>query len=87
MAVGTGRTDLIIEFNGDKFVLELKLKRLPSAKQKGLDQISGYLDKLGMKKGWLILFELKPSSIVKWKTRLKWKNVSHQNKKITVVEM
>ncbi|KJJ83464.1 hypothetical protein OMAG_002670 [Candidatus Omnitrophus magneticus] len=63
MAVGTGRTDLLIEFNGDKFVLELKLKRLPSAKQKGLDQISRYLETLGMTKGYLILFELKPSSL------------------------
>ncbi|KJJ83698.1 ATPase domain protein, prokaryote domain protein [Candidatus Omnitrophus magneticus] len=87
MAVGTGRTDLLIEFNGDKFVLELKLKRMPSARQKGLDQISRYLDTLGMTKGYLILFEIKPSSIIKWKTRLKWKKVSHQNKKITVVEM
>ncbi|KJJ84436.1 ATPase domain protein, prokaryote domain protein [Candidatus Omnitrophus magneticus] len=87
MAVGTGRTDLLIEFNGDKFVLELKLKRMPSARQKGLDQISRYLDTLGMTKGYLILFEIKPSSIIPWETRVKWEDVSHQNKKITIVEM
>ncbi|KJJ85865.1 hypothetical protein OMAG_000268, partial [Candidatus Omnitrophus magneticus] len=44
-------------------------------------------DTLGMTKGYLILFEIKPSSIVKWRTRLKWKKVFHQKKKITVVEM
>ncbi|KJJ85188.1 ATPase domain protein, prokaryote domain protein [Candidatus Omnitrophus magneticus] len=87
MAVGTGRTDLLIEFNGDKFVLELKLKRLPSARQKGLDQISRYLDTLGMTKGYLILFEIKPSSIIPWETRVKWEDVSYQNKNITIVEM
>ncbi|KJJ84394.1 protein containing DUF1703 [Candidatus Omnitrophus magneticus] len=87
MAVGTGRTDLLIEFNGDKFVLELKLKRMPSARQKGLDQISRYLDTLGMTKGYLILFEIKPSSIIPWETRVKWEDISHQNKNITLVEM
>ncbi|KJJ85393.1 ATPase domain protein, prokaryote domain protein [Candidatus Omnitrophus magneticus] len=87
MAVGTGRTDLLIEFNGDKFVLELKLKRMPSARQKGLDQISRYLDTLGMTKGYLILFEIKPSSIIPWETRVKWEDVTHQNKNITIVEM
>ncbi|KJJ85715.1 ATPase domain protein, prokaryote domain protein [Candidatus Omnitrophus magneticus] len=87
MAVGTGRTDLLIEFNGDKFVLELKLKRMPSARQKGLDQISRYLDTLGMTKGYLILFEIKPSSIIPWETRVKWEDISHQNKNITIVEM
>ncbi|KJJ84023.1 ATPase domain protein, prokaryote domain protein [Candidatus Omnitrophus magneticus] len=87
MAVGTGRTDLLIEFNDERFVLELKLKRLPSAKQKGLDQISRYLDTLGMTKGYLILFELKPSTVIPWETRVKWEDVSHQNKTITVVEM
>ncbi|KJJ84022.1 protein containing DUF1703 [Candidatus Omnitrophus magneticus] len=87
MAVGTGRTDLLIEFNGERFVLELKLKRLPSARQKGLDQISRYLDTLGMTKGYLILFEIKPSSIIPWETRVKWEDISHQNKEITIVEM
>ncbi|KJJ85114.1 ATPase domain protein, prokaryote domain protein [Candidatus Omnitrophus magneticus] len=87
MAVGTGRTDLLIEFNGDKFVLELKLKRMPSARQKGLDQISRYLDTLGMTKGYLILFEIKPSSIIPWETRVKWEDVTYQNKNITILEM
>ncbi|KJJ83584.1 ATPase domain protein, prokaryote domain protein [Candidatus Omnitrophus magneticus] len=87
MAVGTGRTDLLIEFNGERFVLELKLKRLPSAKQKGLDQISRYLDTLGMTKGYLILFEIKHSTIVPWETRVKWETATCQNKEIIVVEM
>ncbi|KJJ85139.1 ATPase domain protein, prokaryote domain protein [Candidatus Omnitrophus magneticus] len=87
MAVGRGRTDLTIEFAGETFVLELKLKRDSDSKEDGLDQISRYLDTLGMTKGYLILFEIKPSSIIPWETRVKWENVSHQNKKITVVEM
>ncbi|KJJ83534.1 ATPase domain protein, prokaryote domain protein, partial [Candidatus Omnitrophus magneticus] len=66
MAVGRGRTDLTIEFAGETFVLELKLKRDSDSKEDGLDQISRYLDTLGMTKGYLILFEIKPSSIIPW---------------------
>ncbi|KJJ86100.1 ATPase domain protein, prokaryote domain protein [Candidatus Omnitrophus magneticus] len=87
MAVGRGRTDLTIEFAGETFVLELKLKRDSDSKEDGLDQISRYLDTLGMTKGYLILFEIKPSSIIPWETRVKWEDVTHQNKKITIVEM
>ncbi|KJJ85112.1 protein containing DUF1703 [Candidatus Omnitrophus magneticus] len=87
MAVGRGRTDLTIEFAGDTFVLELKLKRDSDSKEDGLDQISRYLDTLGMTKGYLILFEIKPSSIIPWETRVKWEDISHQNKNITIVEM
>ncbi|KJJ85389.1 ATPase domain protein, prokaryote domain protein, partial [Candidatus Omnitrophus magneticus] len=85
MAVGRGRTDLTIEFAGETFVLELKLKRYDDTKEEGLDQISRYLDTLGMTKGYLILFELKSSTVIPWETRIKWEEVSHQNKNITVV--
>ncbi|KJJ84020.1 protein containing DUF1703 [Candidatus Omnitrophus magneticus] len=87
MAVGRGRTDLVIEFYGERFVLELKLKRHSDSKEDGLDQISRYLDTLGMTKGYLILFELKPSTVIPWETRVKWEDIFHQNKTITVVEM
>ncbi|KJJ83443.1 hypothetical protein OMAG_002688 [Candidatus Omnitrophus magneticus] len=72
---------------GRTFVLELKLKRDSDSKEDGLDQISRYLDTLGMTKGYLILFEIKPSSIIPWETRVKWEDVIHQNKEITIVEM
>ena len=87
MAIGRGRTDLLIEFKKEKFVLELKLKHRPDAKQKGLDQISQYLDTLGLSKGYLIIFELKSSSKISWRKRIKWSKKKHQDKEIIVIEM
>jgi hypothetical protein len=87
MAVGRGRTDIVVEFNRDKFVLELKLKRSTRDKDKGLDQITRYLDGLGMEKGYLILFETKPSSEISWETRLKWDEIEYKGKRLTVIEM
>jgi len=87
MAVGRGRTDLLIEFKKEKFVLELKLKHKPSAKEKGLKQLSKYLDTLGMSKGYLIIFELKPSKKVSWRKRIKWSKKKYDGKEIIVCEM
>ena len=91
MAVGKGRCDLYIEFGGDCFVLELKIKYNEEYAQEGRDQISGYLDKVGLPNGYLILFENKPSSIVPWESRIKWTELEHEwrgiKKWITLVEM
>lgn len=91
MAVGRGRTDLIVHYDNKHFVLELKIKHRASAKEKGLQQLSRYLDTLGEDKGYLILFEPQKSDKVSWEERIKWKNVKTDyqgNKKnITIVEM
>jgi hypothetical protein len=91
MAVGRGRCDLYIEFEGDCFVLELKIKYSEEYAEEGRDQISGYLDKVGLPHGYLVLFENKPSSIVPWANRIKWTELEHQwrgiKKQITLVEM
>ena len=36
----------------ERFALELKLKKSECTLQEGLDQLSGYLDRLGMKEGY-----------------------------------
>ncbi|MBI4647474.1 MAG: ATP-binding protein [Bacteroidia bacterium] len=87
MAVGRGRTDLVVHFGKDRYVLELKIKHKSFLKEKGFDQLSRYLDTLGLKKGYLILFEPAKSSEVAWEQRIKWETVKHDKKAITVVEM
>jgi hypothetical protein len=91
MAVGRGRCDLYIEFEGDCFVLELKIKYSEEYAEEGRDQISGYLDKVGLPHGYLILFENKPSSVIPWENRIKWTELEHEwrgiKKQITLVEM
>ena len=91
MAVGRGRCDLYIEFEGDCFVLELKIKYNEEYAEEGRDQISGYLDKVGLPHGYLVLFENKPSSVIPWENRIKWTELEHEwrgiKKQITLVEM
>jgi hypothetical protein len=91
MAVGRGRTDLVIDFGGQRFVLELKIKNQNYKKEKALEQISAYLDTLSQNQGYLILFEPRPSKEIPWEDRIKWSETEHEylgvKRKITLVEM
>ena len=91
MAVGRGRTDLIIDFKGDRFVLELKIKKPGINIEKAYNQLHRYLDTVNESHGYLILFESRNSEIVPWEQRIKWNEVEHVflevKKQFTVVEM
>ena len=91
MAYGRGRTDLIIDYGGETHILELKINYHSYTLEDGLDQLSAYLDKAGLKHGYLILFEPKSSQEVSWDERIKWEETEHEfmgvKRKITIVEM
>ena len=91
MAVGRGRTDLFIEFEGDTFVLELKIKYSNYRPAKAYEQLIRYLDTVNQPHGYLVLFENKPSSEIPWENRIKWTELEHEwrgiKKQITLVEM
>ena len=55
-AVGLGRMDLHITYGGEHFAIELKLLK-GNALEVGIQQLAGYLGKLGLSKGYLILFQ------------------------------
>ena len=91
MAVGRGRTDLVVEYAEERFVLELKIKNQNYRQEKAFIQLSRYLDSVGEKHGYLILFEPKPSTEIAWEDRIKWGKTEYKhlgvNRKITLVEM
>jgi hypothetical protein len=91
MAVGRGRTDLVVEFNGDTFVLELKIKRSNTNMERTYKQLFHYLDQLDQPHGYLILFEQKNSDILSWEERIKWTDLTYElqgvKKQFTIVEM
>ena len=91
MALGRGRTDLLIFFAGERFVLELKVKNQNYTQEKSCVQLSRYLDTVGLSSGYLIAFEPSPSSKVSWEQRIKWQEVEFEwqglNRNITVVEL
>lgn len=87
MAVGNGRTDLVVFWQNQVIPLELKIKYNERVKTEGLRQISRYMDKLGQQHGYLVLFEPKPSEVVSWEDRLGWADEQVEGKRVTVVEL
>ena len=79
MAVGRGRTDLVIEFNGGLFVLELKIKRSNTNMERTYKQLFHYLDQLNQPHGYLVFFELRKSDIISWEERIKWTEFEYES--------
>ena len=57
-AAGTGFVDLLIEYNGDKFAFELKTEQ-NFKREKALNQIHQYLQRLSLNEGYLVVFRQK----------------------------
>jgi hypothetical protein len=87
MAAGNGRTDLAAYWKDQVFVIEMKIKYDSSTRAEGLDQLWAYLDRLDEQQGYLVLFETKSSEEIPWEQRIKWEDVMHKGKCITVLEM
>ena len=66
--MGGGRIDLLIRWplpsgEVERFAVELKVwRRGPDPLEKGLTQLGGYLDRLGLDHGTLILFDQRPDA-------------------------
>lgn len=50
------RTDVIIDYLGQQYIIELKIWRGDAYNQRGEEQIAGYLDYFHAKKGYLLSF-------------------------------
>lgn len=51
-----GRTDLVVDYLGEQFVIELKIWNGPKYHAAGEAQIAEYLDYYGLKKGYMVTF-------------------------------
>ena len=56
------RMDLLVIYNGERFVLELKIWKGQLYNEKGVKQLRGYLDKLGEKRGYLLTFDFRKTA-------------------------
>ena len=86
-AAGRGALDILLEYAGEKHVFELK--RVPPrhvsrerARANGLTQIARYLDGVGAKEGWLLLFDQRPG--LSWEDRLTAEDVEVDGKLVRV---
>ena len=67
IALGSKRLDLCIEYKTFRYAVELKMKRNYS-REKSLAQFADYLDHLGLREGWMPIFEDDKSK--PWEERL-----------------
>jgi len=58
MALGKTRADLCVVYDGRKYPIELKiLQNMRGGVNEGIEQILGYMDKVGSDIGWLVIFD------------------------------
>ena len=68
MAANTKRSDLCIVYEGEKYPIELKIRRGEKTLQEGLEQLSEYMDIFGSNEGWLLIFDRNPE--VSWDEKI-----------------
>ena len=85
MAVSNGRCDLLVEYGENKFVIELTLYRDEFSREDGLEQAARYLDRLGMERGYLILFETRAG--ISWEQRLYREELEIEGKTVVLLGM
>jgi hypothetical protein len=83
MAVGTGRLDLCLVYEQQKYPIELKLWRGERTLTEGLAQTARYMDMCGCAEGWLLLFDRRPD--LPWNDKIYIRKENSDNKTITVV--
>jgi hypothetical protein len=83
MATGRRRLDLCIHYQKRRYPVEIKIRRNAKTYEEGKKQLADYMDTLGCKTGWLVVFDRrkKPS----WKSRLFWKTDRTDGKDIHIV--
>jgi hypothetical protein len=82
-AAGRNRLDLCVEYEGQKYPVELKLRYGSKTEENSHAQIIGYMDTLGVKEGWLIIFDRRPE--IDWETKIYLKTVKMDGKTVTIV--
>ncbi len=84
MAAGNGRLDLLVRYKAQEFALELKIRRDRYTVPEGKDQLCRYLDRLGLERGYLVIFDPRKLS---WSKKLYFKTISHKGKTLTQVRL
>jgi hypothetical protein len=83
MAAGTGRLDLCLIYENQKYPIELKLYNGDKSIKKGLEQTARYTDLCGSGEGWLVIFDRRVK--VKWRSKIYIKKKKINGKTITIV--
>jgi hypothetical protein len=82
MAAGTGRLDICLVYEGQKYPVELKLWRGEKSLEKGVEQTLRYMDVYGATEGWLAIFDRGQTS---WEEKIYMEKQVVDGKTVTVV--
>ena len=72
-----------MKYRGKKYPVELKLRYGSKTEQDGLVQIGAYMDKAGVREGWLIIFDRESDR--PWEQKIYWKTADVPQGRIHVV--
>jgi hypothetical protein len=56
-ALGRGALDLLVTWKGERHVIEVKVRRDERSEGKAVEQVGRYMEGLGVKEGWVVLFD------------------------------
>ncbi len=84
-STGRGALDVLVRYAGEEFAVEMKRVRpaheaLATVREEGEKQLFGYLDVLGLKQGWLLVFDQRPG--LSWEERLWSAEVERAGKRV-----
>jgi len=82
MAVGTKRCDICLEWEGQKYPIELKIYENAKTKEKAIEQVQMYMDKMGANNAWIIIFDRDTQK--SWEEKIYFEEESVGGKKICV---
>ena len=83
MGAGTGRTDLCLVYETQKYPVELKLRRGDKSIAEGIEQTLRYMDSFGCSEGWLAVFDRRPK--ISWDKKMYIKKETTDGKTVTIV--
>jgi hypothetical protein len=82
-ATGRRRIDLCVDYKNNRYPVELKLWYNEKTISEGIEQLSDYLDRLGEKEGWLVVFDQKTNK--SWDEKIFWETRERNGKTLHVL--
>jgi hypothetical protein len=81
--LGRGAFDLVVEWSEERHAVEVKLRRDTETEEEALEQVTGYLDTLGLNEGWLVMFDLRKD--IAWAAKLFVREVTVASRIVHIV--
>jgi Holliday junction resolvase len=83
MAAGRGRLDICAVYDGEKYPIEIKLRRGERSRSQGIEQTLRYMDVYGAREGWLAIFDCGAGK--SWDSKIYMDKETVDGKTVTVV--